>query len=61
LRRKLYLGLLVAVLSLPAQTLRSLGDQRGIKIGAAADPQYLGGQYSTSLSQQFSLEFRWRR
>jgi endo-1,4-beta-xylanase len=54
LQPKLFLVLL-AVAPVMAQTLRDLGDQRGIHIGAAADPSYFSeADYKTTLGRQFN-------
>ena len=53
------LALLLALCQpLGAQSLRELGDQRGVAIGAAVDPsRFSETAYSTTLSREFSHLF----
>jgi endo-1,4-beta-xylanase len=49
------LAVLLMAASLAAQTLRQLADQRGIRIGAAADPARLGeALYGATLAREFN-------
>src|SRR5436305_1723801 len=52
---RFFIAVFVCCLPLSSQALRDLAAQRGIRIGAAADPSHFGeSAYSTTLAREFN-------